>query len=909
MTVDVALNDVLEELCSAGVDCAEECAALCHARAHEISALSVPVSVALVKHGISATITALATSVASDGDAVDTCRALLACAPLGETARRASRLTSLATFAIESAIEIEDERAADAAACRMLRLLQEAGVDVIAPGALDQDSMPLVAACMQPLLRTAELLVHLGADPSQRTRDGKMWPLLAAAGVCADATMELLLAKGASLTTQDNKDATIVCHLAKSVPVLASTAPDAAADGKFEARWLRRMIAAKPALLEIPDSNGLTPLMAAAGLGHMEAVEALLGLGARLDAVTPEGTSALGAACASFRLPVVCRLLDALGAAGLLRGWPHAAGDLCHALQGAGAMESGCGQCESSCGGALEGNCADALTILQSVLAAGLRASRDADGRSLTRILIKFCTDGVQNISSNDQGHAITCSEAHALSLLQTLRAAGVDVLDRGGSGPPTLHRAVSRGLSVLARWLVTVAGAPLEERDESGYTPLLRACYEQRYRCAHTLLDCGARVDVQSTDGEGWWPVLLAVSEPDGELVRRMAAADPDTLLRALPRGSNAIHLAVEVWNDDALRLLLRSGLPHLQTALNATTRDRDARPATPLHLACAIENWPAATALLAAGARVDVVGHVGEGRAETIAEWACSRCSHRGVKASVAARARQHAADARAAAPGAGAGAAVAAAAHAGAGEAAEGTGAASEVPPAAEALLTAAGPLASTGRAPSSGSVAKPSCAVASAGSGAGASAGKRSAAGSAASSPAKKAGRGRANGAAARNRAEECSDALEPEPPRRAGDALRRHNGAGSPLVDAGAAVDGGSNRTGASGAAALPGRSVAQLTSAASAGCAGIDGTAVAIPPQSLEVAGWPLGAVSEPVAAELNLAEELGPVAPPLSLLNLAEEPAPAAVASVPGQLNLAEEPAGLMERELAGDA
>jgi ankyrin repeat protein len=60
-----------------------------------------------------------------------------------------------------------------------------------------------------------------------------------------------------------------------------------------------------------------------------------------------------------------------------------------------------------------------------------------------------------------------------------------------------------------VVRWLVTVAGAPLEERDGDGTTPLMVACREKAWAAAHALLDCGARVAVhtQATEG-GWWPL-----------------------------------------------------------------------------------------------------------------------------------------------------------------------------------------------------------------------------------------------------------------------------------------------------------------------------------------------------------------------------------------------------------------
>jgi hypothetical protein len=112
------------------------------------------------------------------------------------------------------------------------------------------------------------------------------------------------------------------------------------------------------------------------------------------------------------------------------------------------------------------------------------------------------------------------------------------------------------------------------------------------------------------------------------------------------------------------ALTLLLACGLPHLSEAINAvgvapTPMHASGKlagvGATPLHLACENARWDAALALLVAGARVDIAGGI-DGRVQTIAEWDRNdlACKHRGVKLAIAARAREHAAQAAAVAKG---------------------------------------------------------------------------------------------------------------------------------------------------------------------------------------------------------------------------------------------------------------
>jgi len=228
-----------------------------------------------------------------------------------------------------------------------------------------------------------------------------------------------------------------------------------------------------------------------------------------------------------------------------------------------------------------------------------------------------------------DEGRRISAD--HALTVLLALRAGGVDVLARGPCDTQTvLHEAAEANAPAVVRWLVTEVGASPEETDSSGNTPLFLACHAKAWAAAHALLDCGARVDVQGPHAaDGLWPVLLAVGTRDSDcaLLRRMLAADRDSLLRRATNGMTALHLAAAT-DTDALQLLLGSGLPHLAEAINSVAviplcpdRPLDTR-VTPLHLACGHACWNAALALLAAGARVDIAGVI-SGRLQTMADW----------------------------------------------------------------------------------------------------------------------------------------------------------------------------------------------------------------------------------------------------------------------------------------------
>jgi len=98
----------------------------------------------------------------------------------------------------------------------------------------------------------------------------------------------------------------------------------------------------------------------------------------------------------------------------------------------------------------------------------------------------------------------------------------------------------------------------------------------------------------------------------------------------------------------------LLGSGSPHVPDAVGAVAAaaragDGARLALTPLSHACRAGNWQAALALLAAGARVDIAGYFGD-RVQTAAQWARDswKCAHRGLQLAIAARAREHAAEA---------------------------------------------------------------------------------------------------------------------------------------------------------------------------------------------------------------------------------------------------------------------
>jgi ankyrin repeat protein len=513
-----------------------------------------------------------------------TLRHLLAMPFLRDVAVKASRLKSLATAAAEAAPQSFHRTGTDYAA-DVLYLLHEAGVDVTLAGSLEEGTTPLIAALESSLLGAAQVLLDAGADANRLSGHGLNWPLRAAARVRSDAGMAWLLEHGASLTLTNAGGGTIAHALAA-----ATRAPFAGTDAEsaeFCCRWLRRVIAAEPSLLEARDRDGFTPLMVAVNAGCEACVPTLLELGADVGATNASGHTALAPACASSFLRAVRQLIaaGAASAAALPPGSLRARAVACAAVVVAIMSERGCGQCAARCGGDKAGDCANGLDILRAVLAGGMREAVGVGGLSLGSRVGTW-------LRAADESERI--SAEHALTVLQALHAGGVDVLAVGPADDlPVLHSAALAAAPAVVRWLVTEAGALLEERVSDGYTPLLLACNRHAWAAAHALLDCGARVDVQSTDAGGWWPVLLMAQMPDADfaLLRRILAADRNSLLRREAGGFSSLHVAA-AYSGEALRLLLGSGLPHLAEAINAAAESRwlpkdghEAVRVTPLH------------------------------------------------------------------------------------------------------------------------------------------------------------------------------------------------------------------------------------------------------------------------------------------------------------------------------------
>ncbi|MEN5083868.1 ankyrin repeat domain-containing protein [Bosea sp. TWI1241] len=102
-------------------------------------------------------------------------------------------------------------------------------------------------------------------------------------------------------------------------------------------------------------------------------------------------------------------------------------------------------------------------------------------------------------------------------------------------------------------------SGAALDTRDGQGRTPLLLAVAENRSAIAKALLAAGADLNAQAVNSDTPW--LLAGASGRSEIIAAMLPLKPDLTLRNR-YGGNALIPACERAHVETVRLLLTSGI-----------------------------------------------------------------------------------------------------------------------------------------------------------------------------------------------------------------------------------------------------------------------------------------------------------------------------------------------------------
>jgi hypothetical protein len=140
-----------------------------------------------------------ATDAASRSHAVETLRLVLADPSRRKIAAKASRLKSMAAHAINTASGHRVSPRVDAAVPQILRLLHDAGVDVLSPGLLQTDAhAPLKLAVQLGSETCVAALLELGADVARANAAGETALMLACTADSLRIVRQLIAAGAAS---------------------------------------------------------------------------------------------------------------------------------------------------------------------------------------------------------------------------------------------------------------------------------------------------------------------------------------------------------------------------------------------------------------------------------------------------------------------------------------------------------------------------------------------------------------------------------------------------------------------------------------------------------------------------------------------------------------------------------------
>ncbi|MCJ1405788.1 hypothetical protein MMC11_009018, partial [Xylographa trunciseda] len=194
-----------------------------------------------------------------------------------------------------------------------------------------------------------------------------------------------------------------------------------------------------------------------------------------------------------------------------------------------------------------------------------------------------------QNVS-NERGWtplhgAIDCGNAAAVP---ELIAAGAEVNQKCRSGLFPLHIVAEKGPVGIVTKLLE-ADAQLEIKNDAGKTPLHIACLYGQTEIVQKLLERGADVRNQDSDGQsplhvgadrseiakalldknaninavddrGWTPLMQLVYWEYKDGVKFLAESGADLNIQDY-KGRTALHIAVQEWNEEIVRILFESG------------------------------------------------------------------------------------------------------------------------------------------------------------------------------------------------------------------------------------------------------------------------------------------------------------------------------------------------------------
>ncbi|WP_162925823.1 ankyrin repeat domain-containing protein [Isoalcanivorax indicus] len=492
-----------------------------------------------------------------------------------------------------------------------------------------EDMTPLAVASQANQRASAEALLAAGADIESRNTDQALTPLLLAAGLGYRDLSEYLLARGADPLARDalqqtalsllannaapGPDADIMGTAAVLMAAIRSLHPAAVARdvvnhlGEVPRRPsalhaaaahdnlpLVEWLLAQGARTEVTDARGGTPLFEAAEAGHASVVAALLAARANANATGEDGLMALTLAAAAGHGEIVTQLLRA-GAR------PGGSGDIntpLIAAVSAGHLEIARQLLDAG---------ATPNTVMQSGLTPLLVAVEHNQEAMVQALLEAGARPDLVAPGSNTALQRAVAARRPALA--QRLLAARADpnrVQEEGKAWVP-LQVAIEQDHLELTAMLLEAGANPNPGRLRSsrpleGPSPLAMTALNHREGLMQRLLAAGAEVNEQwAAEPDQLTALLVAVRDRQGGMVRRLLEAGADPNLGGLGEEQwRALHLAADRQDAELLAALLAAGAkPDVVSATSLRT---------PLHTAVLKNDVAMVRALLAAGADPDL-------------------------------------------------------------------------------------------------------------------------------------------------------------------------------------------------------------------------------------------------------------------------------------------------------------
>ena len=211
----------------------------------------------------------------------------------------------------------------------VVAFLMKNGADINQPGI--SECTPLMIAVVNLRLETVSKLLELGADISAVDFEGNSALHMACVYNILNIIGAELISRGADINQRNNQGATpLMCIAQQGHPETVRSLLELGADvnvvdvyGNTALHWacakgdfplIAEILVSNGANINQRENQGITPLMAAVMVGHIEAARKLLELGADTHVLDMEGKSALHFSCAKGDFPKIVDMLLTNGA-------------------------------------------------------------------------------------------------------------------------------------------------------------------------------------------------------------------------------------------------------------------------------------------------------------------------------------------------------------------------------------------------------------------------------------------------------------------------------------------------------------------------------------------------------------------------------------------------------------------